>query len=115
MTLRIILVLLMMSLGLGFRVSSWGSFPKRSVALSMKTSGTVKFFNSAKGYGFIVPDDGSPEIFVHQSAIHARGYRSLADGEPVEFDVETDSVKGKSFATNVTGPNGSFVQGAPRI
>lgn len=76
-------------------------------------SGTVKWFDSKKGFGFIVPDDGSEDIFVHQTAIHAEGFRSLAEGEPVEFSVIQDN-SGKTKAENVTGPMGAYVQGAPR-
>ena len=74
----------------------------------------MKFFDTTKGFGFITPQDGSDDVFVHQSQIHAEGFRSLADGEEVEFTVEVDPKRGKAFATNVTGPNGEFVQGAPR-
>ena len=81
----------------------------------MKVTGTVKFFDSTKGFGFITPAGGGDDVFVHQTAIYARGFRSLAEGEEVEFDIgEDDKKKGKKFATNVTGPNGAFVQGAPR-
>eukprot|EP00545_Synedropsis_sp_CCMP1620_P014984 CAMPEP_0119006056 /NCGR_PEP_ID=MMETSP1176-20130426/2089_1 /TAXON_ID=265551 /ORGANISM="Synedropsis recta cf, Strain CCMP1620" /LENGTH=123 /DNA_ID=CAMNT_0006957943 /DNA_START=43 /DNA_END=414 /DNA_ORIENTATION=- len=75
-------------------------------------SGTVKWFNTIKGFGFIVPDDGSDDIFVHQTAIKAEGFRSLADGEVVEFLVEEDD-NGRRKASKVTGPEGSNVQGAP--
>jgi cold shock protein len=47
--------------------------------------GTVKWFNANRGYGFIVPDDGTADLFVHQSAIRADGYRSLQDNQRVEF------------------------------
>jgi cold shock protein len=47
--------------------------------------GTVKWFNADKGYGFIEPDDGSPDVFVHHSAIQADGYRSLQENQRVEF------------------------------
>ena len=47
--------------------------------------GTVKWFNANKGYGFIVPDDGTADLFVHQTAIRADGYRSLQDNQRVEF------------------------------
>lgn len=82
--------------------------------LDMKLSGKVKFFDSTKGFGFITPDAGGEDVFVHQSAVYAQGFRSLAEGESVEFDLGEDPQKGKKFATNVTGPNGSYVQGAPR-
>ena len=49
-------------------------------------NGTVKWFNDAKGYGFITPDSGA-DVFVHHTSINAEGYRSLAEGERVEFDV----------------------------
>ena len=49
--------------------------------------GTVKWFNADKGYGFIAPDDGTPDVFVHHSAIEADGYRSLQENQRVEFNV----------------------------
>jgi len=51
--------------------------------------GTVKWFNESKGFGFIAQEDG-PDVFVHFSAIQGEGFRTLAEGEPVEFDVERD-------------------------
>lgn len=51
-------------------------------------TGTVKWFNDAKGFGFISPDDGSKDIFCHHTAIQSQGFRSLAEGQKVEFDVE---------------------------
>ena len=77
-------------------------------------TGRVKFFDSKKGFGFIIPDDGQPDVFVHQTAIHAKGFRSLAEGEEVEFEIGEDHRTGKVVAQNVTGPNGDFVQGAPK-
>ena len=50
-------------------------------------SGTVKWFNAEKGFGFIVPDDGSQDLFAHYSAIEASGYRSLEEGQKVTFEV----------------------------
>jgi CspA family cold shock protein len=53
----------------------------------MRTKGTVKWFNDQKGFGFITPEDGSKDCFVHHSAIQADGFRSLAEGAKVEFDL----------------------------
>lgn len=50
-------------------------------------TGTVKWFSDAKGYGFIAPDDGSKDVFVHHTGIDANGYRSLTEGQKVQFDV----------------------------
>jgi CspA family cold shock protein len=59
----------------------------------MRTTGTVKWFNDSKGFGFITPENGSKDCFVHHSAIQKSGFKSLAEGERVEFDV-VDGQKG---------------------
>ena len=53
----------------------------------MRTIGTVKWFNDAKGYGFITPENGAKDCFVHHTAIQMQGFKSLAEGERVEFDI----------------------------
>jgi len=53
----------------------------------MRTTGTVKWFNDSKGFGFITPEDGSKDCFVHHSAIQGSGFKTLAEGARVEFDV----------------------------
>ena len=67
--------------------------------MSERSRGTVKWFNAEKGYGFIMQEDGGPDLFVHYSAIQGSGYRTLDEGETVEFDI-VEGQKGKQ-ASNV--------------
>ena len=75
-------------------------------------TGTVKWFNTEKGFGFIVPDDGEQDVFVHQTSIKSEGFRSLAENESVEFTT-MEEADGRVKASYVTGPGGVDVQGAP--
>jgi CspA family cold shock protein len=67
----------------------------------MMQVGTVKFFNEQKGYGFIAPDSGGKDVFVHVSAVERSGLRSLVEGQKISFDVETDRRSGKLAAVNL--------------
>jgi len=64
-------------------------------------TGTVKWFNETKGYGFIQPDDGGKDVFVHISAVERSGMNGLAEGMKVTYDVEADRKSGKESATNL--------------
>lgn len=64
-------------------------------------TGTVKWFNGQKGFGFIQPDDGGNDVFVHISAVERAGMRSLNEGQKVSFDVVADRRSGKSAADNL--------------
>ena len=61
-------------------------------------TGTVKFYNSQKGFGFIQPDDGGKDVFVHATALERAGMRGLVEGQKIGFDVETDRRSGKLSA-----------------
>ena len=65
-------------------------------------TGTVKWFNDQKGYGFVQPDDGSKDVFVHISAVEGAGLRTLKEGQKVSFEIMTDKRTGKSSAGNLT-------------
>jgi len=67
-------------------------------------TGTVKWFNSQKGFGFIAPDDGGKDVFVHISAVEGAGMNSLDEGQKVSFDVVADRRTGKSAAQNLRNP-----------
>ncbi|MER2267216.1 cold-shock protein [Methylobacterium oxalidis] len=65
------------------------------------STGTVKWFNETKGYGFIQPDDGGKDVFVHISAVERAGLRTLVEGQKVSYDVEADRRSGKESAANL--------------
>ncbi len=65
------------------------------------TTGTVKWFNSEKGFGFIQPDNGSQDVFVHISAVEQAGWRTLNEGQKISFDLAHDAKKGKDSACNL--------------
>jgi len=64
-------------------------------------TGTVKFFNSQKGFGFIQPDGGGQDVFVHVTALERAGIRSLAEGQKVSYDTEIDRKNGKTAVRNI--------------
>jgi len=66
------------------------------------TTGTVKFYNGNKGYGFIAPDDGSKDVFVHATALERAGIHSLHEGQKVSFDVQTDARSGKIAVSRIS-------------
>ncbi len=65
------------------------------------TTGTVKWYNDQKGFGFIQPDDGGKDVFVHATALERAGMRGLVEGQKVTFEIETDRRSGKASATNL--------------
>ncbi len=64
-------------------------------------TGTVKWFNETKGYGFIQPDNGGKDVFVHVSAVERSGMRGLAEGQKIAYELETDRKSGKESAANL--------------
>ena len=64
-------------------------------------TGTVKFYNDQKGYGFIQPDNGGKDVFVHVSAVERSGMRGLAEGQKISYELETDRKSGKESAGNL--------------
>ena len=67
-------------------------------------TGTVKFYNVNKGFGFIQPDDGSKDVFVHATALEKAGMRSLVEGQKISFEVQADGRSGKMAAANLQRP-----------
>src|SRR5262245_6573136 len=88
------------SVGAGASTNTPTIPPQQEFGSMARTTGTVKWFNDAKGYGFITPENGSKDCFVHHTAIKADGFRSLAEGDRVEFDI-VEGAKGPA-AENVT-------------
>ena len=65
------------------------------------TIGTVKWFNEVTGFGFIAPDDGTNDVFVHISAVQSAGIQNLNEGDKVGYEIEVDKARGKSSAVNL--------------
>ena len=66
------------------------------------TKGTVKFYNDQKGFGFIQPEDGGKDVFVHATALERAGIHSLREGQKVDFDVQTDARSGKIAVSRIS-------------
>jgi CspA family cold shock protein len=78
-----------------------GFIDTRNEGKCFMTRGTVKWFNGQKGFGFIQPDDGSKDVFVHVSAVERAGMHGLNEGQKIEFEVVADRKSGKSSAENL--------------
>ena len=74
---------------------------RANIKADFMISGVVKFYNSQRGYGFIQPGDGSKDVFVHASALERAGIYSLAEGQKVSFDTETDNRNGKLAVSTI--------------
>jgi cold shock protein len=72
---------------------------------AMMATGTVKWFNSTKGFGFIQPDAGGPDVFVHISAVERAGLSGLAEGQKINYEIEQDRRSGKSSAGQLSLAN----------
>ncbi len=71
------------------------------------TTGKVKWFNDAKGFGFITQDDGGPDVFVHFSSVNQDGYKSLKEGQSVEYEVQTDAKGPRAKNVSIRQVNGN--------
>jgi cold shock protein len=85
----------------GYRVIVARHALVRALEKKMAT-GTVKWFNGQKGFGFIQPDDGSKDVFVHISAVERAGLAGLGEGQKVNFEAKTDKMRGKVSAENLS-------------
>jgi CspA family cold shock protein len=87
------------------RYHSWKASAFWSLTNALKgfimTTGTVKWFNSTKGFGFIQPDDGGADAFVHISAVERAGMREIVEGQKLAYDLERDNKSGKMSACNL--------------
>jgi CspA family cold shock protein len=77
------------------------SRPQQRLKEQHVSTGTVKWFNETKGYGFITPDQGGSDVFVHISAVERSGMRGLNEGQKISYDLEADRKTGKSSAVNL--------------
>jgi cold shock protein len=93
-TLRDLSKIRLTKLGLRIPARSWATVAQRAKELVMDT-GTVKFYNSQKGFGFIQPDNGGKDVFVHATALERAGIRGLVEGQKVTFDTQEDRRTGK--------------------
>jgi CspA family cold shock protein len=80
---------------------SWRADDDKDHQDTEMATGTVKWFNETKGYGFIQPDDGGKDVFVHISAVERAGMRGLNEGQKISYDVEADRRSGKESAANL--------------
>ena len=89
------------SLKTGRRSPSLGLAVRRQKGSASMPKGTVKWFNPTKGYGFIAPETGGKDVFVHISAVQKAGFRSLSEGQKVDFEVEQQQ-NGRTAAVNLS-------------
>jgi CspA family cold shock protein len=86
------------AVALGAATNSSSPTPAKDTSM---TNGTVKFYNDQKGFGFIQPDDGGKDVFVHATALERAGLRSLSEGQKVSFDTQQDRRTGKTAVANI--------------
>jgi len=79
----------------------WVKRISRSQKEANMATGTVKFFNHSRGFGFIEPTDGGPDVFVHATAVESAGMPALTEGQKLSYEVKADERSGKSSAVNL--------------